>query len=250
LAPGRSRTDARHANDLRSFGPPSTPVTVPWPHPQWTFDPRRRALFYPDLDDQPEEVLSSLASLLGSQDLEWVQSIVVRQAPAVMAHELVHHWRDIAGRLTTDFWYEELAANRLTAADVTHFRPELAEVTREIMVHALSAHPEGLPPQSKETLDRVLAPDRRPEEVAPGHDVTLHEMALIQLAMITRLLDKDPPLEAIIAELLPPARQVSEFGLSRDHLAERGERVKRPTASPNSGPTNDGSRLKGKITCQ
>lgn len=195
---------ARFADDLRPFGAPSPPQMIPWPHPQWIYEPRRKTIFYPDLQDQRDQILPWAASLLGSKDLEWVQSILVRQAPAVMAHELFHHWRDAAGRLTTDFWYEELAANRLAIAYMKRFRPELAETTRDISEHALSAHHEGLSPQAQQILGRLLAPDRGPEKRAPGYGITMDEAALIQLAMIPYLLDEDTSPEEVISQLLAP----------------------------------------------
>lgn len=35
---------------------------VPWPQPQWMFDPSRRTLFYPDLDEQPDDICQELAA--------------------------------------------------------------------------------------------------------------------------------------------------------------------------------------------
>ena len=193
---------AQFADDLRWFGPPATPQMVPWPLSQFMYDPARRTLFYADIEGQPAEILPAMAALLGSQDLAWARSVAEGQAPLVIAHELFHHWRDAAGRLTSDFWFEELAASRLAIAYIRHFRPDVVDATRQVAARALAAHPDGLSPTCQAILDRLVRPDRQPEAGDPGYGVNIRDVALIQFAMVLHILDEDVSHRALIGELL------------------------------------------------
>ena len=196
---------ANFARDMASYQPPEIPPLVAWSLPQWLYDPNRRIVFYPDLDDRAGEVLPWLAALLDTDDLERVRALMIGQAPVVMAHELFHSWRDAAGRLTDDFWYEELVSNRLAAAWTRRFHPDLVDSTRAIAAEALARQPERLSDRGRGIVAHLLRPECRPEAVGPGYGVGIEEMAMIQFAMIPHLLGEDVELDTAVADLLAPA---------------------------------------------
>jgi hypothetical protein len=186
---------------LRPFGAPATPPLVPWHRPQWMYDPARGVIFYPDIEGLPEETLPFQAALLGEPDLEKVAQLIWRQAPAVMAHELFHHYRDALGQLSRDLWHEELVANTLAVAYAARYAPaaltggvELANRVLEQPAHQLSDH-------AADILSRLLAPEREADH-SGGYQLDMHQTALVHLAMVRELAKCPEDLEHALARVL------------------------------------------------
>lgn len=189
--------------DLARFDPPPVPPLLPWHLPQYMYAPDRQVIYYPDLEGLPEEIVPFQAALLGLDDLDRVRDVMKAQAPAVMAHEFFHYWRDAAGHLTQDAWYEELAANGLAVAYGNHAWPRLMAETAELATRVLARHPEGISPRGREILEALLSPGVRPSATPRAYEVSLEETALIQLEMVKRLCAREDSLEAAFAAYLP-----------------------------------------------
>ncbi len=180
------RLAAEFAQRLRPFGAPDTPPLVPWHQPQWMYDKQRGVIFYPDIEGLPEETLPFQAALLGEHDLEKVAALVFRQAPAVMAHELFHHYRDAAGLLSSDMWHEELVANTLAIAYAARYEPAAVAGGVQLASQVLAREAHQLSEQAQRILQGLLAPERRAQPNT-GYQLDLHQTALLQLAMIREL---------------------------------------------------------------
>ncbi|HYP88458.1 MAG TPA: polyprenyl synthetase family protein, partial [Polyangiaceae bacterium] len=137
---------------LRPLGAPKTPPLVPWHQPQWMYDKARGVIFYPDIEGLPEETLPFQAALLGESDLEKVAQLMWRQAPAVMAHELFHHYRDSVGQLGSDMWHEELVANTLAIAYSARYEPAALAGGVELARRVLSRPDQRLSEQAERVL--------------------------------------------------------------------------------------------------
>lgn len=198
----------KHINELRSLPLTLLPRLVPWHLPQWLYDPRALTIFYPDLQDLPEETLSLQAALLGRDDLQTLHALVEEQAPAVMAHELFHHFRDYSRRLTDDAWLEELAANALSVAYCREFEP--AALARGLaFARAVLDRPENaLSPAAETILQDLRNPTR--EQRSADYGVDLHQSALVQLAMIEHLAQNSDSLASSRARYLTPPARASE----------------------------------------
>jgi geranylgeranyl pyrophosphate synthase len=186
---------------LRQFGAPEPPPLVPWHQPQFMYDKKRGVIFYPDIEGLPEETLPFQAMLLGESDLGKVAELMWRQAPAVMAHELFHHYRDVVGQLSSDMWLEELAANSLAIAYATRFEPAAVAGGVELAERVLARPEHRLSAQGERVLASLLSPDRAPE-TSQGYGLDLHQSALVQLAMIRKLAEQPPELEPALSRWL------------------------------------------------
>jgi geranylgeranyl pyrophosphate synthase len=189
--------------NLAALGAPETPLLVPWHQPQWMYDKRRGVIFYPDIEGLPEETLPFQATLLGEPDLTKVAALIRRQAPAVMAHELFHHYRDAAGRLSDDMWHEELVANTLAIAYAARYEPAALAGGVELANQVLARPEHRLSEQAQRTLQELLDPSRKPQPNV-GYALDLHQTALLQLAMIRELARAPESLEHALARLLGP----------------------------------------------
>jgi geranylgeranyl pyrophosphate synthase len=183
---------------LGPLGVPEPPPLVPWHLPQWMYDKSRGVIFYPDIEGLPEETLPFQAELLGEPDLGQVQRLMWRQAPAVMAHELFHHFRDKSGTMTTDMWLEELAANTLAVAYIARYEPAALTGGAELAERVLGRPEHRLSSEAQRVLDDLLDP-ARPVRPGSGYGLDLQQTALVQLAMIREL--------ALRPEQLEPALQ-------------------------------------------
>lgn len=184
---------------LAPYGAPATPPLVPWHQPQWMYDKRRGVIFYPDIEGLPEETLPFQAALLGESDLGEVARLMWRQAPAVMAHELFHHYRDVVGKLSSDMWLEELAANTLAVAYCARYQPEALAGGLQLAERVLSAH--QLSPEASKTLADLLDP-ARPHQADRGYGLDFQQTALVQLAMIQELARKPEELSQALSRWL------------------------------------------------
>jgi geranylgeranyl pyrophosphate synthase len=190
---------------LRPLGAPATPVLLPWHQSQWVYDKRRGVIFYPDIQGLPEETLPFQAALLGETDLAQVAALMRRQAPAVMAHELFHHYRDAVGVITTDMWHEELVANTLAIAYCTRYEPGAVAGGVEL-AHRVLARPEHRLSARAEDILRALLEPQRPLQPGSGYQLDLHQTALVHLAMIRELARAPQPLEPLIERFLRPRK--------------------------------------------
>jgi geranylgeranyl pyrophosphate synthase len=186
---------------LRPLGAPATPPLVPWHQPQWMYDKQRGVIFYPDIEGLPEETLPFQAALLGEPDLERVAALVWRQAPAVMAHELFHHYRDSLGLLSSDMWHEELVANSLAIAYAARYEPAAVAGGVELANRILGRAEHRLSPEAERILSELLEPGRQLQQNT-GYGVDLMQTALIQLAMIRKLAEQPQDLQRALAHYL------------------------------------------------
>jgi heptaprenyl diphosphate synthase len=186
---------------LRSLGAPTAPPLVPWHQPQWLYDKSRGVIFYPDIEGLPEETLPYQAALLGEPDLARVAELMWRQAPAVVAHELFHHYRDAVGLLGSDMWHEELVANTLAIAYAAQYEPAAVAGGVELANRVLARPEHRLSEHARHVLASVLDPTRlsRPNS---GYELDFHQTALVQLAMIRELAKAPESLEQAVQRLL------------------------------------------------
>jgi geranylgeranyl pyrophosphate synthase len=179
-----------------SFG--EAPALRPWHRPHWMYVPARRTIFYPDVEGLPGEVLPFPAELLGSADLREVAQVVEKQLPLVVAHEMFHFLRHARGRLTTDHWHEEWAANRLAVAYARHFEPAALAASLELADRVLSRFPERL----DEHAETLLMRSKTPWSSARGYEVDVVSVAVVTLEMVRRLSAEAPVLSETISALL------------------------------------------------
>lgn len=188
---------------VESFDPPLPPRLRPWHLPQWVFDARSKVIAYPDLEEQLGEIAPFQAELLGGASFVEVGRILREQAPAVLAHELFHYWRDAAGRLTAEHWHEEHVANRLAIAYCREHEPAALaaglELAREVLERA--------PPTA--AMLEVVRAAATPGALGPGYHMNLPSMAIAQLAMVRGLVEQVGPLELELERWLRPWPQVS-----------------------------------------
>ena len=186
---------------LRPLGAPAAPPLVPWHQPHWLYDKQRGVIFYPDIEGLPEETLPFQAALLGEADLTKVAALIWRQAPAVIAHELFHHYRDATGQLSSDLWYEELAANTLAIAYAARYEPAAVAGGVELANLVLARPEHRLSEAARRVLSELLdtARQARPNT---GYELDFHQTALVQLAMIRELAKTPEDLEQALKRLL------------------------------------------------
>jgi heptaprenyl diphosphate synthase len=189
---------------LAPFGVPEPPPLVPWHQPQWMYDKQRGVIFYPDIEGLPEETLPFQAALLGEPDLDRVATLMFRQAPAVMAHELFHHYRDAAGMLTTDMWHEELVANTLAIAYAARYEPAALAGGVQLANHVLSRPEQQLTEQARGILSGLVSGDHQARPNS-GYQLDLGQTALLHLAMIRELANAPADLERALAQHLGAA---------------------------------------------
>jgi hypothetical protein len=168
------------------------------------YDKSRGVIFYPDIEGLPEETLPFQAALLGESDLSRVSELMWRQAPAVVAHELFHHYRDVVGQLSSDMWQEELAANTLAIAYAARFEPAAVAGGVELANRVLSRPEHQLSEQSQRVLAGIFAQERA-TQLGAGYGLDLHQAALVQLAMIRKLAEAPLDLEQALARWLGAA---------------------------------------------
>jgi geranylgeranyl pyrophosphate synthase len=183
---------------LAPYSAETCPPLVPWHLPQWTYDKRRGVIFYPDVEGLPEETLALHASLLGEDDSEVLTQLMWRQAPALVAHELFHHYRDARGQLSTDAWREELVANTLAVAYCARFEPDAVAGALELSGRVLSRPEHALSEKATAVVTDLLDP-ARPERPGTGYGLDFRETTLVHLHVIRAL--------ALAPESLPSALQ-------------------------------------------
>lgn len=190
---------------LAPLGAPETPTLVPWHLPQFMYEPKRCTIYYPDVEGLAEETLPFQAALLGEPDLQKVAELMWRQAPAVMAHELFHHYRDAVGQLGSDIWLEELVANTLAVSYCAEYEPAALAGAVEIADRVLAMPEHQLSEPALQILKDLLDPARA---VRPNSDygLDMHQTALVQLAMVRQLAQAPEPLEQCMARLLGARR--------------------------------------------
>jgi len=197
-----ARLVERFYRRLAAFDPPPPPRLRPWHLPQWVFDARTKVVTYPDLEEQLGEVAPFLAELLGGASFDAVGRILRAQAPAVLAHELFHHWRDASGHLTAEHWHEEHVANRLAIAYCREHEPAALAaglvLARDVLART---------PPTAAMLEVVRAAER-PGALGPGYHMSLSAMALAQLAMVCELSERVGTLESEMERWLRPWCQV------------------------------------------
>jgi geranylgeranyl pyrophosphate synthase len=189
------------ASRLAPFGAPATPRLEPWHLPHFMYDNKRGVIYYPDIEGLPEETLTFQSALLGEPDLRVVERLMWRQAPAVVAHELFHHYRDARGLLGTDMWLEELAANTLAVAYSARYEPEALAGGIELASRTLALPDNALSAEAARIVAELLQPSR-PLQPHTGYGLDPYQTALAQLAMIRALAQAPADLDGAMARLL------------------------------------------------
>lgn len=187
---------------VAAFDPPPPPRLRPWHLPPWVFDARTKVIAYPDLEEQLGEIAPFQAELLGGAPFDVVGQILRGQAPAVLAHELFHYWRDAAGHLSPEHWHEEYVANRLAIAYCREHEPAALAAGLELARDVLAR----FPPTG--AMLEVVRGAETLGALGPGYHMTLPAMAIAQLAMVRELSDRVGPLESEIELWLRPWPQV------------------------------------------
>ncbi|MEY2931856.1 MAG: hypothetical protein RL033_2605 [Pseudomonadota bacterium] len=188
------------AERLRTFGLPDPPPLVPWHLSQWLYEPTRQLIYYADLEGMAEETLPFQAALLGEQDLQAVSALVTAQLPAVLAHELFHFHRHQCGRMGTDVWLEELAANSLSIAYCRRFEPRVLEQSLELAERVLAQVHNTFTPEAAEVLKGLL--EEPPRTPGGGYEMSMQQMALVQMGMVRHLAQQSTPLEQALQHWL------------------------------------------------
>ena len=116
---------------LDSSLPPVFPTLSPWPAPMYLFEPKAARIWYPDLEEMPDEVIGQFVDTLGIEP-EFAKGALLAGMPLLLAHEFFHAWRDAAGLLSADAWHEEFVANRLAMGYALRFEPDAARATIEM----------------------------------------------------------------------------------------------------------------------
>ena len=138
---------------------------------------------------------------MGESDLTKVAELVRRQAPAVMAHELFHHYRDAVGLLSRDMWHEELVANTLAIAYAARYEPQAVASGVALARQALARPEHQLTEKAQAVLAGLLS-HNRPAQPNTGYGLDLHQAALVQLAMVCELAKSPEPLEQALSRYL------------------------------------------------
>jgi len=175
------------------------PQHRPWHLPQWMYCSGNQTIYYPDIDGLAEEVLPFQAKLLGLDDLSDVARVMLGQLPAVVAHETFHYLRHVSGNMTSDHWYEEWAANRLSVAYLRQYEPATLERSLELAATILGRYPRMLDARAEKTLERCFA---QRIVAGEGYDMDSTSMAIASLEMIRRLAEQSINLEVAFKELL------------------------------------------------
>jgi geranylgeranyl pyrophosphate synthase len=186
---------------MKDYNPPQIPRLLPWHLPQWAYIPKGKAVFYPDIEGQSEEIIGHYSELMKIEDSEEVIKIIHHQARGVMAHEFFHYWRDMSGNLTRDFWYEEFVVAKLVTTYIKTYYPSLAEVTVELANKILKRNKE-LSNNAKFIIDELYKTDYKPKENVTGYDMDMQEVGLVQLKMMSDLYKQDMNLNRVMEELI------------------------------------------------
>ena len=184
---------------MKPFCVPEAPTLRPWHLPQWMYDPGKKIIYYPDIEELGDEILPFQAELLGTDDLQEVSQILWEQVPAVLAHEMFHYWRDAAGCMTEDHWHEEWAANRLAVAYTRQYARDILAASVNLADRVLSRYNQALDDKSEQVLTTCNEP--RPGEQR-GYDMSLESMAIVTLEMVRRLALEKPDLAETVSTLL------------------------------------------------
>lgn len=194
---------------MGAYGPPAPPALVPWHLPQWLYVPSKRAIYYPDLEGLAEEILPIHAELLRFDTPEALLRVQGELIAGTLAHEMFHYWRDSAGRLTSDHWHEEWAANKLAVAYVRQFDPEVLAHTRSLANWVVERAPEPLDGRVQAMLTNC---QRELPEQRQDYDMSLQQVNIANFEMLRRLLAEDVHLSDVVRELL--GRQLTSAGIA------------------------------------
>ena len=186
---------------MKNFGAPPLPPLIPWHLPCCMYDPESGIVYYPDIDGQPEETLPFQAEVLGTTDLSIARAAVEVMAPVVIAHELVHFWRDRMNNLGNDIWHEEFVANAVALSYCQTFEPSVVEGALDLARRALGRSEVAMTAAGAAILERLFSGGTAgPARTEYG--VGASEMALIHLAMVSRLGDAVLPLPTAVERYL------------------------------------------------
>ena len=190
----------RFCRRTRRLGLPPPPRMKPWHLPQWMYMPSKRTIFYPDVQGLAADVLPFQSKLVGIKDLNEVAALMHQQIPTVLAHEMFHFWRDGCGRLTSDHWHEEWAANRLAVAYAARYTPTALERSLALAERVLARYGDQLDDQAEAVLQRC----QHVSIGAAGYQMGMLGVAVTTLEMIRRLAREAPNFEDEVQQLLAP----------------------------------------------
>ncbi|MCX7921224.1 MAG: polyprenyl synthetase family protein [Clostridia bacterium] len=190
-----------HKN-LSKFNPPPVPEFISWHQPLWLYEPKRKIIFYPDIDGQPEEVLPFQAELIGTNNLSYVKSLMEQQAALLSSHEFFHYWRDFSKTISQDSWFEELIVSRLSLAYIKEYHPEIIEQTKQLVMQIISNNNNLISEKEMAILEKYLKPSAEPSAEKSGYEISAKEVVLLQAKMTLKILENNPPLSELIEKFL------------------------------------------------
>ena len=197
------QAQADFVSRMASRALPTPPTLRPWHQAHFMYLPAKATIYYPDVDGLPDEVLPFQAHLLGADQTVAAETLR-QQAPLVIAHEMFHFWRDAAGRLTSDHWHEEWAANRLAVAYAAKYEVRALARTAALCDHVLGR----FPPLSSEAEALLEAASTFGGETK-GYGMSIEDTALLTLEMVRRFVAQPCDLDEAMQELLTPAMSAS-----------------------------------------
>lgn len=187
---------------MEDFGAPPLPPLIPWHLSHWAYLPNRKAIFYPDLEGQNLEVLLPIASMLKTDDFAVLTQMVGVLAPAVLAHELFHYWRDFTGMLTLDFWFEEWVAFALTTAFLNKHYQLLVDEAISVVDKVLALNHAGISNKGYEIVEYLFETNYKPETKTAGYGFDIIETGLIELLILQKMLKLNPKLDNTLQKFL------------------------------------------------
>ncbi len=188
---------AHFVERMMPLGCPAVPVLRPWHLPHWMYAPDQAILFYPDVEGLPRETLPFQSALLGIDDLDEVAGILREQLPAVVAHEMFHHWRARSGRISADHWHEEWVANRLAVAYCARFAESTLTHATRLAERVVVRHG-GVSAEQESVLSGAEV--ERPN--SSGYAMDMVSIGVVSLEMVRRQIAARPSLEPSIRALL------------------------------------------------
>ncbi len=189
---------------LKDYNPPQKPLLIPWHLREWMYYPQQKAIYYADIEGQPEEILPIQATLLDIDDISEVETVLKTIAPITTAHEFFHYWRDKEETITKDSWFEEWAVSRLTIAYVKAFYPDLSSYALGITERIINANSDKISPRGEQQLEKLFSPDYKASKTQLGYEFEMKEIILIQFRMGKRLYEQDLKLDREMSRFLQP----------------------------------------------
>ncbi|MFN8577382.1 MAG: polyprenyl synthetase family protein [Candidatus Sericytochromatia bacterium] len=174
--------------NMVEFKPPEQPSLIPWHLPQWMYESKRNIIYYSDLEGFKEDILPIQSKVLGMEDLDKLEKVLIDESTFVMAHEIFHYWRNQSGRITKDSWYEEWVANNLAIAYLREFFPNILNDTKNLLEELIIRKYQKLNIKAENILNKIFSNDYSPSLNSLGYQVDIDDISAIQFHMTFRII--------------------------------------------------------------